>query len=127
MSKIEIEVVVLSDADKRNLTEIEFVRYPFKDRLRDGLKKGGMFWGAAVLSVFVPVAHFVLVPLFLLLGVLSLYKQLQFPQVIKSGEFKCPNCSEKIPLESLSFHWPIRKDCPKCTVMLLARPCGPVS
>src|SRR6476661_6597993 len=40
-----------------------------KERTRRALKVLGIFWGLAIACVFVPILHFILVPLFTLVGI----------------------------------------------------------
>src|SRR2546429_9907546 len=47
-----------------------------EQRMRRALEGLGKWWGVALLSVFIPVAHFVLVPSFLLYGMWQLCQRL---------------------------------------------------
>src|SRR5512140_1627824 len=48
---------------------VRVARHDPGQRTRRALKSLGIFWGLAVVSVLVPIAHFVLVPGFFVLGI----------------------------------------------------------
>src|SRR6185503_7590772 len=49
--------------------QVTVVRRSPADRMRRALLGLGTFWGIAILCVFIPIAHFVLVPSFLIIGI----------------------------------------------------------
>jgi hypothetical protein len=124
MSKLLVEVLVLSDADKKTTAEIQVETCEFGSRLQMGFRKGAKLWGAALLSVFVPVAHFILVPLFSVLGFVTLYFHLGKGLLLRQDLLECPNCREKFKINEQSFNWPLRPECPLCKAVLLIRPVG---
>ena len=75
----------------------------------------GMFWGLAVLSVFIPVAHFVLVPTFVVAGIVMAIKRAREDRRLILVRGACPRCGTEQELrpggrfvEGRSF------DCPTC-------------
>src|ERR1700737_3050655 len=52
----------------------------------------GMFWGLAVLSVFIPVAHFILVPTFLVAGIVMAIKRSREDRRLLRVRGACPRC-----------------------------------
>ena len=63
-------------------------------RLKRGLLALAACWGLAALTILVPIAHFVLVPGFFLLGIWLLVKRLGEDATIVSVEGECPKCGE---------------------------------
>ena len=57
-----------------------------RERVRRALKGVAKFWAAAVGSVFIPVAHFLLVPSFLLFGAYSFFERLGAHQIAMAAE-----------------------------------------
>src|SRR5438045_1529437 len=85
----------LSCAHFENLTS--------EQRLKKTAKFSGAFFGLAVVSVFLPIAHFVLVPGFLLTsligGIRTWYKDVH----IKSASIRCPGCRHGFEIKNISI------------------------
>ena len=62
------------------------------ERVRRALAGLGKWWGVAVLSVFIPVAHFVLVPSFLAYGVWQFFQRLGTVELVIDARGTCPDC-----------------------------------
>lgn len=69
------------------------------ERTRRALKGLATFWAAALGSVFIPVAHFLLVPSFGLYGVYTLFERLAAEQIVVTAEGTCPDCGKPQKLE----------------------------
>jgi hypothetical protein len=63
-----------------------------KERVRRALKGLATFWAAALGSVFIPVAHFLLVPSFALYGAYTFFDRLGAAQIATAAEGTCPDC-----------------------------------
>ncbi len=61
-------------------------------RFRRALAAFGAGLGLAILGVFIPIAHFVLVPGFLLGGILIAARRLREQQTLVSVRGTCPRC-----------------------------------
>jgi hypothetical protein len=80
------------------------ITYDRPARWQRALKALGKWWGIALLSVFIPVAHFVLVPSFFLFGLLQFSQRLGAVEVPADAHGKCPDCGAEQPLE-LATQW----------------------
>ncbi|HEY6110791.1 MAG TPA: hypothetical protein VIV56_17950, partial [Gemmatimonadales bacterium] len=80
------------------------ITYERSARWRRALKALGKWWGIALLSVFIPVAHFVLVPSFVLFGLYQFSQRLGAVEVPANARGKCPDCGAEQPLE-LASQW----------------------
>jgi hypothetical protein len=71
-------------------------------RVSRALRVAGTVWGAAVLAVFIPIAHFVLVPTLLVLGAVLGALRLRLDRIIVSVVGPCPRCGRdgEFPLDS---------------------------
>ncbi len=80
------------------LSEKVFDSHQFstKDRLKRSLKTFFIFFGAAIFSVLIPVLHFFLVPLFLILSVFLSYRKFNEIISINLLNLKCPGCETKL-------------------------------
>src|SRR5256885_16330960 len=71
-----------------------------RERIRRAMKGLATFWGAALGSVFIPVAHFLLVPSFALYGAYTFFERLGARQVVTAAEGTCPDCGTPQKLET---------------------------
>ena len=85
-----------------------------KLRTRVALKKLAIFWGIALVSVLLPVVHFVLVPLFFFLGFFFAYRGFKSEGQVLSGETTCPHCGTKVVVKKQELAWPITEICQGC-------------
>lgn len=77
-------------------TILEFDR---EQRLRRALAGLGKWWGIALLSVFIPVAHFVLLPAFLAYGAWQLVQRLGTAELTAAAHGTCPDCGAEQQLD----------------------------
>ena len=81
------------------------------ERMRRALKGLGKFWAFAVGSVFIPVAHFLLVPAFGLFGAYTFFERLGARQVVTTAEGTCPDCGRTQQLETgAGGRWRVPRD-----------------
>jgi|SRR5689334_7836312 hypothetical protein len=80
-----------------------------RERVRRALKGLATFWGAALGSVFIPVAHFLLVPSFALYGAYTFFERLGARQVVTTAEGTCPDCGKTQKLET-GGRWRLPRD-----------------
>ena len=86
-----------------------------QQRTRRALEGLGKWWGVALLSVFIPVAHFVLVPSFVLYGMWQLFQRLGTAELATDAHGACPDCGTEQTLE-LAPRWraPQPVTCKQC-------------
>lgn len=83
-------------------------------RIKFAIRKFSMFFALAIASIAVPVFHFVLVPLFLVISVIIFFKYLKFKyELITEGVTHCLECSTKIDFNK-SQDQDFRCECSKC-------------
>lgn len=83
----------------RTAATVRVVFYDHAQRVRRALIGLGTWWGAALLSVLIPIAHFVLVPSFVIYGVYTFVRRLTANQVAVAGRGTCPDCGREQPLD----------------------------
>ena len=83
-------------------------------RTKRALKTLGMGWGLAVISVFLPAAHFILVPSFLLGSPVAAYFVSKQGSVVLGGESICPYCLKPLAIAKGSEKWPLEDVCTAC-------------
>ncbi|MCB0363066.1 MAG: hypothetical protein KDD35_10105 [Bdellovibrionales bacterium] len=91
------------------------------ERIWRALKVLAIGWGIGLFAVIIPMLHFILVPLFVLGGlILSVVTWFERGQVVK-GEVSCPNCGSNVYLSLSSERWPRTYRCPSCYMSLSVR------
>jgi len=83
-------------------------------RLRRAVKGLAGFWGAMVVSVFIPIAHFVLVPSFLCIGVWQFLRRLKTGALVRGAHGRCPDCGAEQDFELGSRGFPQSVTCGSC-------------
>lgn len=73
------------------------------------------FWGIAALCILIPIAHFLLVPLFFVMGIVKSLKLLHKAEDGLYAKGTCPSCEQqvKLTLEN-NAELPQWIDCPNC-------------
>jgi hypothetical protein len=74
------------------------------ERVRRALAGLGKWWGVAVVSVLIPVAHFVLVPSFLAYGAWQFFQRLGTVELATDAHGTCPDCGAEQALD-LAPRW----------------------
>ena len=101
-------------APPRRVT-ITVMRPSTGQRLSRAFKAGGIFWAVAAGCVFLPGLHFVLVPSFLLIGIITGFKHLRDEEIVSSVRGPCPRCGLEqafVAGNRLTPSWSL--DCPAC-------------
>ena len=93
-----------------------------RERAMRALKLGGLMWGLALASVLVPVAHFVLVPGFLLAGPLAAWLAHRRTETLLGGLVDCPKCSTRYDVGGGALQWPAQGQCPSCRCVIRLQP-----
>ena len=78
----------------------------------------GFFFLAALLTVFVPILHFVLPPLLLIIGATLAFGEFMNTGEFIGGEITCPNCKKVMIMGRESEEWPRSQRCTGCSFML---------
>jgi len=76
-------------------------------------------WGIGALCILIPLAHFVLVPTFLVLGIYFGFRALGYRYQIRSGSFACPNCENLISVQNSWFKDELRLRCESCGTQIV--------
>jgi len=74
--------------------------------------------GATLLSVFIPVLHFVTVPVGLIVTAFLTYSAYKKKYVLKNFEVHCPNCDKKSTTSVSGSELPLRTFCSHCRHMI---------
>ena len=116
---IEDVSVTAQDREGRRVAgEVRRMRVAPAARKAAGLKALGLCWALMVVSVFLPLAHFVLVPLFGVLGpVMYLVKSKEAARIL-GGSVGCPAFGTETELGEQAESWPLLTNCAGCGLRL---------
>jgi hypothetical protein len=95
---------------------------PRSERVRRAGKMMGIFFLAAFFTLFVPILHFILPPLFLIVGGILSWSTWMETAEILTGEIVCPNCKKVMTLGRSSEDWPKDHRCEGCSYSLKVLP-----
>jgi hypothetical protein len=111
-----MNVIVKSraDLDKQSESTVEVVPLTKGSRLGRGLRALAICWGIAIFCILIPILHFVLVPLFLLIGILMFVQQYGQKYFFIAGAIQCPSCQTELKPSNGAFDWPKREICSHC-------------
>ena len=113
-SKETLQVQITDIRDQKGFGTVELQRWDKKERTMRALKTLGGCWGLAIFCIFLPIIHFIMVPLLILAGPIVagwIYNQ---EQVILGGKGECPNCHKEIEIVRTAVKWPISDLCNHC-------------
>ena len=109
-----VSVLLKTIAGNTHPDTIELIHWTPSQRTMRALKSLGIFWGLAVISVFLPVAHFVLVPMFLILGPIMAHGTYKQDASIVAKDLVCPECKAPLKVSSQKMKWPLLLVCDNC-------------
>ena len=89
-------------------------RWNPSQRMRRAVKALAITWGLAILAVFIPILHFLLVPILIILGPILASINYNKNSVILGGNAICPNCDNEFEIVRAADRWPLSDICSIC-------------
>jgi hypothetical protein len=127
----ESEETIILEGDNRTCGMIVVQNRSSATCIGRAILFSGMIFIVMLLSVFVPILHFVLVPLFFVIGVVVFIANLRAAKSIARGEGSCPYCSVPFRIFPRPYRLPFSDVCEGCrrsvTIVAAAAPAAPVS
>lgn len=111
---LEREVRLVSVDGKESKGTVRIQHWNRHDRLVRAAKFGGASLGLAIVSVFIPLLHFVLVPLFLLATPFVFSLTFNRESAVLGGEGACPKCGEPFTVAKGPNKFPLKDLCTRC-------------
>jgi len=120
MSSSEITDIRLSHGDgKATDGRLYTTVYTSGERMQRALLRLVLLWGLAGVTVFIPLAHFVLVPGFLIAGPVVAVLVYRTEQARDRAEGQCPACGEAVTIKlEAKDEIPKWTYCPACNAAL---------
>jgi len=91
-------------------------------RVLRALKALGVVWGVAVVAIFIPLVHCVLVPALVVFGLVLAVVRFQNRVLLEATTLACPKCATPVPVEAGTGGWPAKVLCPECSSRLVLAP-----
>ena len=108
--------------DRAGPALVESVSHDTASRLWRGLTGLAALWGAALLAVFIPLAHFILVPTLVVIGLYVFWRRWRTRESVRRASGTCPDCGTEQELEiGGSWQPPHRVTCGNCQRSLVLR------
>jgi hypothetical protein len=117
--------VVFQSAQKETRGHAELSTVPREIALRNGVMLWLICWGIAIVTLPIPIVHFIAPPLMLLIGPplgIGVYKLYNGATDIVGGGGLCPDCGASVTFHKRAARWPADVTCPGCAARLSARP-----
>jgi len=107
-------------AAQKTDASVEVIRFDRKARVRRAVSALALWWAAALASVFIPIAHFALVPGFFIYGIVAARQRLKHEIVATRVEGTCPDCGAAQQFEAAG-PWapPVETACRQCSRRLV--------
>ena len=93
---------------------IQYRTWEDRERTLRALKGLGLAWGAAAVAVFIPLLHFVLVPVLLIAGPILAVTLVGQKEIILGGNGICPDCKLAFHIARMAATWPASDICNHC-------------
>ena len=115
MSERQQAFVLTGFSGKATRGTVTVTSFDQRARVRRAFKALGTFWACAIGSVFIPVAHFLLVPGFFVFGIVQFFQRLGTPEIGRGATGTCPDCGAEQKLD-LPPRWtvPQQVTCKHC-------------
>jgi hypothetical protein len=116
MSESKTDAIVMKGNDSdASVAELHSRSFSSTERLSRAGKVLAIAWLLALITAFIPIAHFFLVPLFLIAGPVMAVLKYKLETALEKAHGVCPECSKPVdimlePTDKL----PKRTYCPEC-------------
>lgn len=120
-----METITFSVENESNQGRAGKVSLPVKERRRRGFRAALPFWLGAIPCLFIPLLHYILVPLLLVLGFLQARSYWKVPFVYVQGKVDCPRCQKPLSFGELPVEVPLKVLCEGCGYQLRLREVSP--
>lgn len=107
-------LTLINNADRFLSIEGKLETLSTSQRVTEAIKKFFLFFFIALAAIFIPVAHFILVPLFLILSVFFSWKEFSIKQnLMIDNVYQCLNCKKDLVIPK-KLNDNLRVNCKSC-------------
>lgn len=98
MSQQQVEAITIKGAASSSVGELHTRSFTPWERMVQAGKVLAVAWSLALITVFIPIAHFVLVPLFLVAGPVMALMKYRVETVAEKAHGVCPECEQAVDI-----------------------------
>lgn len=109
-----IEVIASIGDERVGIGRVWIKEFNSNQKFGNAMKKLSLFWLAAAFCIFIPGLHFILVPLFFIVGIVSFSKTIKINGKIIKGQTECPFCKNQVKIHPGLLNWPLKEICQHC-------------
>jgi hypothetical protein len=113
--------VVAKFSDDVSRGTLEVLEFGSKDRAKRGISTALKCLGVTLVCLGIPGAHFILVPLGILLTPIIVILVVRIPSKILSSNISCPKCHAQVKVLSTQEKYPLFETCSGCHREILIR------
>ena len=117
--------IVLRSARGVSPGKVHLVAVPRQEAVKKGLIGWLGCWAVAIVTLPIPLVHFIAPPLLLLIGPvigIGVYKLYHGAVDISQGDGTCPDCGAAVAIGARPEHWPMHLSCVGCQARIIVRP-----
>jgi len=116
MSESKTEAIVIKgNESEASVGELHSRTFSSAERMARAGKVLGIAWLLALITAFIPIAHFFLVPLFLIAGPVMAFMKYKAETILENAHGICPECSKAVDINlDPADKLPKRTYCPDC-------------
>lgn len=108
------------DQTVKTIEEVSITHSPYPERMRRAIRICSVFFVLFIISIFIPVLHFFLSPLFLGLAFWQFFVKLNEKYELNFSQIQCPRCNQNPHLRKEHAKIKLFKDyCPTCRYTLI--------
>ncbi len=115
-------VALVASGGRRSVGEVRVQRWTPRERALRAVAAWAACWGLGAVSVLLPAAHFVLVPIFLVAGPIAAYLRARAESSVLGGTAPCPACGQAFVVDPAPERWPLKDVCGACRVQVAIEP-----
>jgi len=109
------DILFRNNEEQEQKAVLHSIIYDSSERMTRALKMGGFFLLLAIVSVFIPLAHFVLVPSFVITAIVLPFMVHKLIEASEKAEGVCPSCHEQVTIKlDPKDKLPLWRYCPNC-------------
>ena len=103
--------------------EVNYLLYDAAERNKRAFKMLALCWGLAVVSIFIIILHWVLVPGLLIAGPIMAVRKHKVTREIESARGTCPACQQDVTFKmEVDETLPKNSYCPQCNAPIQLAP-----
>lgn len=114
----KVSVHIEHEENIKDFGSLELELYSKSERTKVAMKRLVICWGASLLAIVVPIAHFLLVPGLFVAGPIAFYLGIRRTERLLTQSVLCPKCKTPVELESSKLKLPMQILCKPCRAFL---------